>query len=58
MAKRMDNFLEDELRPKNHFRVSYWDGFRFGFGFLIAWLLGGLLVTGASYLVWFVVHPH
>lgn len=57
MAKRMDNFLEDELRPKNQLRVGYWDGFRFGFGFLIAWLLGALLVSGASYLIWLVVHP-
>lgn len=57
MAKHLDNFLEDELRPKDRLRVSYWDGFRFGFGFLIAWLLGALLIGGASYGIWLLVQP-
>ncbi len=44
------NFIEED-EPVN--KLSYSDGFRFGFGFFIANLLGatilGALVLGASY---------
>jgi hypothetical protein len=47
MAK---NFLDQEDKPE----MSYADGFRFGFGFFIANLLGatvlGLLATGIAML--------
>jgi hypothetical protein len=46
MAK---NFLDEDI-SKVHVHHGYIDGFRFGFGFFIAWLLGmsilALIVAG------------
>lgn len=43
------NFVEDD----DHSRLTYGDGFRFGFGFFVATLLGvtvlGALAFGVSY---------
>ena len=52
-----DTFLKDELRPPKN-GMGYWDGFRFGFGFFIAWLLGLLLLGSATYLLALALHIH
>lgn len=47
MAKK--NFLDEELQTDA--KLSYTDGFRFGFGMFIAWLLGTVLVGGLATLI-------
>lgn len=44
-----DNFLADAINSKDANRVSYTDGFRFGFGFFVAGLLVTLLVGGLAW---------
>jgi hypothetical protein len=50
MAK---NFLDQEDQPE---RLSYTDGFRFGFGFFIANLLGLTALSALGLLVGHVTH--
>lgn len=47
MARK--NFLDEELQSET--KVSYIDGFRFGFGMFIAWLLGTVLVGGLATII-------
>ena len=56
--KKMDTFLEDELRPKDKLQFGYSDGFRFGFGMFMAWLVGILVVGAVTYGLSFIIHPH
>jgi hypothetical protein len=42
------NFIDEEEKVQ---RLGYTDGFRFGFGFFIAALLGTTIVTGLVLLV-------
>ncbi len=46
MPSKHDTFLADVGRGARERRVSYWDGFRFGLGFITANLLV-LVVLGA-----------
>ncbi len=55
-TKKSDNFLRDEINEQRS-RFNYVDGFRFGFGFFIAWLLGLLLVGLAAWGLSFIIHP-
>ena len=55
MAKR---FLFDDEKPPESRTVNYMDGFRFGFGFFIAWLLGLMLVSGVGALLGRLLHLH
>ena len=55
-TKKSDNFLRDEIQQERS-RFSYIDGFRFGFGFFISWLLGLLLVGLVAWGLSFVLHP-
>jgi len=55
-TKKSDNFLRDEIQQERS-RFNYIDGFRFGFGFFIAFLLGLLLVGLVAWGLSFVIHP-
>jgi len=55
MAKR---FLFDDEKPAPDRGPSYSDGFRFGFGFFIAWLLGLLIVSGLTAALSRLLHLH
>lgn len=48
-ASRHDNFLADAIRPRSASRLSYMDGFRFGFGFFIAGLLVLIVLGGLTW---------
>ncbi len=48
-TKRSDNFMRDEVHPPRTAHLTYWDGVRFGFGFLVANLLGLALVGALAY---------
>lgn len=45
-----DTFLRDEIHPSAP-GLSVLDGFRFGFGFIIAFLLVALIVGGLTTLI-------
>ena len=50
MATKSDSFLRDAIHPeKRHQTLTYMDGFRFGFGAVIAILLAALIVGGIAY---------
>lgn len=44
MPKKDDIFLEEEISSANN-GFTYANGFRFGFGFFTAWLLGLVIVS-------------
>jgi uncharacterized iron-regulated membrane protein len=52
-----DNFLADSVRPRTR-RLSYLDGFRFGFGFFISGLLIMLILSGLAWAIIMVFHLH
>ena len=49
MARQSKNFFGEE--PDRPSALSYLDGFKFGLGFFIAWLLGLLIVGGLATVV-------
>jgi hypothetical protein len=53
MARFKQEFLEENAEEQ---KLGYLDGFRFGFGFFIAWLVGSSLVGLAVILALAVAH--
>ncbi len=43
------NFLDEDVKPVIR-NLTYMDGFRFGFGLFVAWLLGIIIVSGLGFL--------
>jgi hypothetical protein len=57
MAKKDDLFLEEEIDVSQHgFTVA--NGFRFGFGMFLAWLLGTAVVAAAVWGAVVALHLH
>jgi hypothetical protein len=56
MAKRF--LFDDESKPAERGGLSYVDGFRFGFGIFIAWLIGLMLVSGVGAMLARLLHWH
>jgi len=55
--KKNDTFLKDAVESERE-RVNFIDGFRFGFGFFIAWVVGLLLVGLVAWGLSFIIQPH
>ncbi|HSX48563.1 MAG TPA: hypothetical protein VLF41_03645 [Candidatus Nanoarchaeia archaeon] len=53
MAKKF--LFDDDTKPLND-GPSYMDGFRFGFGMFVAWMVGLLIVSGIGALLARFVH--
>ncbi len=49
-APKRDHFLAEAVGPRE-FRVTYGDGFRFGMGILVAFLLVTLLLGGLTWAI-------
>ena len=60
MARTSDNtFLADEIKPrKSKGTITYMDGFRFGFGSTIGFLLVALIVGGITAALIVGLHIH
>jgi hypothetical protein len=59
MAAKHDSFLVDAIKPpRDRQRVSYLDGFRFGFGFFIAGLLISIVLGAIAWGVLASLHLH
>jgi len=56
-AAKPDHFLADAIKAKSQ-KVSYGDGFRFGFGFFIAGLLITVIVSGLAWGAYALMHLH
>jgi hypothetical protein len=56
MAKRF--LFEDEKPASTERSFGYLDGFRFGFGMFVAWLLGLMLVSAAGAVFARLLHLH
>ncbi len=56
MAKLTKNFLDDEGESPTG--LSYREGFRFGLGFMLAWLVVMLIVGGLAWAVATLTHIH
>jgi hypothetical protein len=56
MAPKHDHFLADVARNNHNRRVSYWDGFRFGLGFITANLLVLVVLSGLTWLLAWALH--
>ena len=52
-----DNFLADIKQPKKA-RISYVDGFRFGFGFFLAGLFLTLILGLLTWCIILLMHLH
>jgi hypothetical protein len=52
---KSDNFLADAIQKRDQ-RITYVDGFRFGFGFFMAGLLVALILGGAAWGVVKLMH--
>jgi len=61
MAAKHDSFLVDAIKPPRSDRtqrVSYLDGFRFGFGFFISGLLISIILGAIGWGVVASLHLH
>jgi hypothetical protein len=56
-AAKPDHFLADAIKAKTP-RVSYTEGFRFGFGFFVAGLLVSIILGGLSWGAYTLMHLH
>lgn len=56
-STKPDHFLADAVKAKTS-RVSYSDGFRFGFGFFVAGVLVTLILGGLSWAAYGLMHLH
>jgi len=48
--RQRENFLAEAVGPRER-KITYMDRFRFGFGFMVAWLLVLLVLGGASWAI-------
>jgi hypothetical protein len=61
MAAKHDSFLVDAIKPPSRDRtqrVSYLDGFRFGFGFFISGLLISIVLGAIAWGLVAALHLH
>ncbi len=57
MARLSKDFLDEDSGMRSN-RLSYIDGFRFGFGLFIAWLIGSLVVLVLGVIIASIFHIH
>ena len=56
MPKLTKNFLDDE--GEGPIKFGYLEGFRFGLGFMLAWLAVMLIVGGLAWVIANLTHIH